>query len=563
MNKLIVLMAISSTAFASSMNTAKEEGKSLGRSGKDQAISQIEHFPSHELIPEEKRGESFDPAEAKEEARKCAKNEEYVPSSSELDYLRNKDVQNNKAQPENEYFLERSENISQKAKIENIDIEEALDLTIETCQQSDAPYPFSVIRDLQVEVIFDPGESKEVKICRQHNYEKKFQHKKDAEKKVQELRKTLSRDPNIEWYQVDDPKGGGLVHRYRVEAYWRHREDTQICDNYQTQSKAIYTPKYEEIGDIWIYEDVNLLSKSKTPDCTFIKSECLDATPSKNINGKEVERQCWKEKLTFLCSLMNLDTCLFIKNQNCELIKKECLKEGPYGCALWELTFKCYSKIVKRRLGENEFYGLDEEHEYLPNDSFSEVAAKLAVFDEIKKELENEQVSDARTVQVFKGKKMQCSKSIADKVMYDCCFNYSGLAKELGLKNCNADEITLAEMRENGLCHYVGSYDGEFLDLWKSRDEHVFCCFGSKLARILQENARGQDQLSLGWDSPKHANCRGLSLEEIARLDFTKMDFSELYANYEKKLSENFKSKLESFENKVKEKMKNDEEKKT
>jgi conjugal transfer mating pair stabilization protein TraN len=524
---------------ANSMNTAKEEGKALGRSGKDQAISQIEHFPSHELVPD---GKSFDPEEKD------------VPPESILDYLQSKDVQNNKTIPENEYFLERSENISQKAEIENIEIEEALDSTIETCQQSDAPYPISVIRNLQVEVIFNPEESKEVKICRQHDYGKKFENKKDAEKKVDVLRKTLSQNPTIEWYHVDGPKREGKLHRYRVEAHWRHREDTETCNNYQTQLKVIRTPNYEEIGETWIYEDANLSSISKTPNCTFIKSDCLDSTTSKSINGKEVKRQCWREKLTFLCNLVNPDNCPFIKNQNCELIKKECIKESPYGCALWELTFKCYSKIIKRQLGDNGFYGLDGEHEYQPNDSFSEVAAKLAVFDEIKKELENTQAPDARIVQVFKGQKMQCSKSIAENLMYDCCFNYSGLVKEIGLKNCNADEIALAEMRENGLCHYVGSYDGEFLNLWKSRDEHVFCCFGSKLVRILQENARGQ--LSLGWDSPKHANCRGLSLDEIARLDFTKMDFSELYADYEKKLPENFESKLEAFENKVKEEVK-------
>ena len=132
------------------------------------------------------------------------------------------------------------------------------------------------------------------------------------------------------------------------------------------------------------------------------------------------------------------------------------------------------------------------------------------------------------------------------------------MAKDLGLKNCHADELALAEMREYGLCHYVGSYSGEFLDLWKSRDEHVFCCFGSKLARILQENAR--NQLRIEWGSPKHANCRGLSVDEISRLDFTIMDFSELYADYEKKLPENFQNKLEEFGNRVQEKVKRQEE---
>jgi conjugal transfer mating pair stabilization protein TraN len=554
MKSFAIFLTLPSLVFAHSMDSAREAGKSLGHSGASQAISQIQHFPSNELLPEEPREKLFDPEKAQEEAKKCTKNGEYVPASTELDYLRSKEIQNNRIVLGNESFLEHAENISQNAEIKNIGIEESLEITIETCQQSDAPYPISLIRDLQVEVIFNPGESKEIKICLRHNYDEKFQYKKDAEKKVKELKKSLSQDPTIKWYQVSDPEGGGLFHRYCVEAHWEHHEDAQTCDRYQTQLKVIREPKYEEIGEIWVYEDANLLSLSKTPHCTFVKSECLDSTPSKSINGKEVNRQCWKEKLTFLCNLRNSNECPYIKNQNCELVKKECLKEGPYGCALWELTFKCTSKMLKRHLGENAFYGLDEKYEYQPNDAFSEVAAKLAVFEEIKKELENEQVPDARAVQVFRGKKMQCSKSIADTLMYDCCFNYSGLAKELGLKNCNADEIALSEMRENGLCHYVGSYAGEFLDLWKSRDEHVFCCFGSKLARLLQENARGQ--LAIGWDHPKHANCRGLSLAEISRLDFTAMDFSELYADFEKKLPENFQSKLEAFENKIKEKTK-------
>ena len=539
---------------ASSMHSSKEEGKALGHAGKSQAFSQIEHFPTQELLPSDLKGKTFDSKQAQEQAKACA-TKEYVPDSSTVGYLRSKEVQHNKeAVSKDEYFLERSEHITENPEIKNLEIEEALEYHIETCQQTDAPFPLSVIRDLHVEVVLDPGESKDVRICLRHSYKKNFHSTREANKKVKELRDSLARDPTIGWFRVDDPKGGGALHRYKVEAHWEHREDAQTCDHYQSQHKQMRAPKLEEVGDTWVYEDKALQSLGNTPDCTLIQSECLDVTPSKTIQGKEVQRACWKEKLTFLCQLQNSQDCPYIKNQNCELIKKECLKQGPYGCSLWELTFKCYSKIIKKRVGESELYGLEEEIEYEPNDSFSEIAATLAVFDAIKKDLEESQAGDARVVQVFKGQKMQCSKSIADKIMYDCCFSYSGLAKDLGLKNCKSDEIALAEMRENGLCHYVGTYPETFCDLWKSRDEHVFCCFGSKLSRILQENARAQ--LRIGWNEPKHASCRGLSLDEIAHLDFTRMNFSELYADYEKKLPASFQSKLESLENKVKEKVK-------
>ena len=546
---LLVLMLLFSTAFAHSMDKAREEGRAMGHSGKSKAISQIGNFPSNDLIPQEERSHSFDPKQAKEEAANCAKNQNYQPHSPTLDYLQNQDIQENKVVTKDEYFLKNSEAITQKVQEGNFEAEEAVEYSLETCQQTDAPYPISLIRDLHVEVTYDPGESKDVKVCKSHEVRETYSNKKDAEKAKRKWDKRLASDASIKSFNV----GMYKEHKWRVKPCWVHHEDSVACNNYQTHYQVVREPKWEEAGEAWVYEDLSINSIRRSPDCTFIKSDCLDTTPSKIINGKEVKRQCWKEKLTFICQLPNSEECPFIRNQNCELIKKECLKEGPYGCSLWELTFKCYSKFIKRQLGDRELYGLDEQVEYEPNDSFSEVAAKLAVFDEIKKDLEASQTSDARSVQVFKGQKKQCSKSIADKVMYDCCFSYSGLAKDLGLKTCSADELALAEMREYGLCHYTGSYDGKFNNLWKSRDEHVFCCFGSKLARILQENAR--QQLCIGWDEPKHANCRGLSLNEISHLDFSKMDFSELYTDYEKKLPANFQSKLESLENRIKEKV--------
>ena len=198
---------------------------------------------------------------------------------------------------------------------------------------------------------------------------------------------------------------------------------------------------------------------------------------------------------------------------------------------------------------------MDEEPEYEPNDSFSEVAAKLAVFDEIKNELQESQAHDARFVQVFKGQALECGKNIVDNLMYDCCFSFSGLAKDLKFKQCSEEELSLAEMRDHGLCHYVGSYPEKFLDLWKSRDKHVFCCYKTKLGRVLQEQA--YDQLNRNWGDPENTDCRGLTIEEIASLDFSKMDFSELHTGCEGSLSEKFKEKLDSFQKKVKDNVEN------
>jgi hypothetical protein len=58
----------------------------------------------------------------------------------------------------------------------------------------------------------------------------------------------------------------------------------------------------------------------------------------------------------------------------------------------------------------------------------------------------------------------------------------------------------------------------------------VYCCFESKLSRILQE--QGRQQLNKPWGKPKTEQCLGFTIDEFARLDLSKMDFSEVYAEF-------------------------------
>src|SRR3546814_14306045 len=57
-----------------------------------------------------------------------------------------------------------------------------------------------------------------------------------------------------------------------------------------------------------------------------------------------------------------------------------------------------------------------------------------------------------------------------------------------------------------------------------------YCCFESKLSRILQE--QGRIQLSKPWGAPKKEQCLGFTIEEFARLDLSLMDFTEVYAEF-------------------------------
>jgi len=93
---------------------------------------------------------------------------------------------------------------------------------------------------------------------------------------------------------------------------------------------------------------------------------------------------------------------------------------------------------------------------------------------------------------------------------------------------CERDEFELGAKRELRSCHYVGSYcDSDFLGVCIEKQK-AFCCFNTPLARIINEQA--YPQLGRTWGDPEYPNCSGLSLQELERLDWSRIDLSEWLA---------------------------------
>ena len=102
-----------------------------------------------------------------------------------------------------------------------------------------------------------------------------------------------------------------------------------------------------------------------------------------------------------------------------------------------------------------------------------------------------------------------------------------------------------------GLCHYVGSKCSWKIDLGISeiclRRAYKYCCYNSKFARILVEQAYKQLGYSFGdYDNP---NCSALTFDDLKRLDFSRMDFSELINEIQAKMQ--YKVNKEYIENKI------------
>ena len=105
-----------------------------------------------------------------------------------------------------------------------------------------------------------------------------------------------------------------------------------------------------------------------------------------------------------------------------------------------------------------------------------------------------------------------------------------------GLLSCEQAEQILAMKKDNRLCHSVGSYCSARVPLLRTCIEttQTYCCFNSRLARILNEQSRGQ--LVRGWGAPKSPDCSGMTVEELQSLDFSRIDLTEFYAEIAPKL---------------------------
>lgn len=97
------------------------------------------------------------------------------------------------------------------------------------------------------------------------------------------------------------------------------------------------------------------------------------------------------------------------------------------------------------------------------------------------------------------------------------------------------------EMNKKGLCHYLGTECTNEIKLGFGSIciEHTrkYCCYDSKLARVIVEQA--YLQLGKSWNE----GCNGLTVDDLNNLDFSAMDFSEI--------EQDLQSKIEARTNKI------------
>lgn len=268
--------------------------------------------------------------------------------------------------------------------------------------------------------------------------------------------------------------------------------------------------------------------------CVDAGKQCI-SSGIRTVDGFQVHRDCWEYSYTKRCNYPSKDNCklyehcYFLGNIKC------LLQDSLLNCVNMQKEFSC--KRWEPRIKENQTVRMDFQAKdgqeglvckeipcidgncidksYMTNGEMMDSLSKLHASSNMKPD-------EQMNFKLFEGFASHCSKKAA--AFSNCCqLRPKGWGKQLGAK-CSKDEEDLADKRLKNLCVDVGQSKTKKVGVTTVSKEH-FCCFGNMLEKVVQ--VEGRKQLGINFGSGGSPNCRGLTLEEIQKLDFSKMDFKE------------------------------------
>lgn len=270
-------------------------------------------------------------------------------------------------------------------------------------------------------------------------------------------------------------------------------------------------------------------------NCTSPTETCTDSDPvTRIIDGVAVTQPCWAWRRDYQCNRFSpaQDCDALASTPGCTLEKEYCITD-EVPCRTFERVYDCpvpdQPQDPNQYICDGDVYCIDgscETIERTPNDEFKDAVVALNAMDQARREF------DPDNLTLFKGTRESCSSKVFG--ILNCCKG-KGFPLIPGIQllvalGCSREEMLLHQKDAQGLCAYVGTYcSSSFLGVCLTKRK-VYCCFESKLSRILQE--QGRQQLGKPWASPKTEQCAGFTIDEFARLDLSRMDFSEVYAEF-------------------------------
>jgi conjugal transfer mating pair stabilization protein TraN len=276
-------------------------------------------------------------------------------------------------------------------------------------------------------------------------------------------------------------------------------------------------------------------------ECQEESLACIEAGGERLINSIRVTKPCWKYAYKKRCNIKSRNNCHEISVETCDLVSERCLLTDENGkqCLNNERDYSCETKsayerkITKLSVPDNlsskelvcHMMCIDGNCDAVSkstdqkNDELAKSIGQLGSIAKIKNGMID---PEKMRFNLFAGNAMSCSKKALG--YSNCCNLRGGWGQYLGA-NCRADEKTLAKMREESKCQFVGT---ECVDKLFGKclvKKEIYCCYDSVLSKTLQLGARAQLSKDLG--NASSPQCGGLTLEEFTKIDMNKIDFSE------------------------------------
>ncbi|MBB5712345.1 conjugal transfer protein TraN [Sphingomonas xinjiangensis] len=258
---------------------------------------------------------------------------------------------------------------------------------------------------------------------------------------------------------------------------------------------------------------------------------CTEGPETRTIDGVPVTQACWAWSRPFVCQRITpANDCTALEaNKQCSFLREECLDDPRSGaCKVAQRVFSCplpdeQASGDKQYICGNDVYCMNGNCEPIEREAsteFKDALVALNALGQAGKEFDENELT------VFSGERDTCSKKIFGAS--NCC---SGKGVPLLTPwLCSSAEKQLDEKDDKGLCYKVGSYCSDSILGVCVTSKDAYCCFGSKISRILQ--VQGRQQIGKAWAKPKNEQCKGFTIAEFQLLDLSKMDFTEVYAEF-------------------------------
>lgn len=262
------------------------------------------------------------------------------------------------------------------------------------------------------------------------------------------------------------------------------------------------------------------------------KTECIEPGGNKTITAEgqtyTLYQQCWTYKDTYMTQAADAGTCkAYMANPACTLATRQCAFKSEEGACLHEnATFSCETKTSgKVMICGGDVFCLDGECDKAQNgknNDFAHAVSQLAAVAAAGKDVAALNGIDVRA---FTGKAKYCKKFA---VGFSNCCKDSGWGNDLGLASCSSEEKALGKAKEKKLTVSIGEFCSKKVLGVCVEKKRSYCQFDSKLAQIVQQQGRAW-QLGIGFGKAKSPDCRGITVEELQRVNFDKLDFSNFF----------------------------------